>query len=94
MKHRLHDPDALRASRRRHRELAIWQRRYWEHQIRDEEDLRRHVDYIHFNPAKHGLVSQVADWPHSTFHRFVAEGIYPANWGGAVECAENGVFGE
>jgi putative transposase len=62
-------------------ERGIWQRRYWEHLIRDEDDLRRHVDYIHFNPVKHGLVTQVADWPHSTFHRHVVEGRLPSDWG-------------
>ena len=57
------------------RERGIWQRRYWEHAIRDDGDLERHVDYIHFNPVKHGYVSRVADWPHSTFHRYVAKGF-------------------
>jgi putative transposase len=51
------------------REKGIWQRRFWEHQIRDDVDLRRHVDYIHFNPVKHGLVQRVADWSYSSFHR-------------------------
>ncbi len=50
--------------------------------IRDEEDYRTHMDYIHYNPVKHGLVSRVNDWPYSTFHRYVAPGLYPANWGG------------
>ena len=64
------------------RERGIWQRRYWEHLIRDERDLRNHIDYIHFNPVKHGLVTQVADWPHSSFHRFVREGVLPVDWSG------------
>jgi putative transposase len=64
------------------REKGIWQRRYWEHQIRDELDLQRHMDYIHMNPVKHGLVMQVRDWPHSSFHRYVKEGKLPADWGG------------
>jgi putative transposase len=64
------------------REKGIWQRRYWEHQIRDELDLQRHVDYIHMNPVKHGLVTQVRDWPHSSFHRYVKEEKMPADWGG------------
>ena len=50
-------------------EAAIWQRRYWEHMIRDEEDLWRHLDTIHYNPVKHGLAQRVADWPWSSFHR-------------------------
>jgi putative transposase len=70
------------ASKIRKREKGIWQRRYWEHTIRDEVDLERHIDYIHFNPVKHGLVSRVADWPHSSFHRYVEQGILPADWGG------------
>jgi len=62
-------------------ERGIWQRRFWEHTIRDEEDLRRHLDYVHYNPVKHGLVSRAADWPHSTFHEYVAQGIYSLDWG-------------
>ena len=73
------------ASKLKHREATIWQRRFWEHCIRDENDLQRHVDYLHFNPVKHGLVSRVSDWPHSTFHRFVAEGKYPIDWAGSTD---------
>ncbi|MBQ5949611.1 transposase [Massilia sp. ST3] len=69
-------------SNQRRGESAIWQRRFWEHTIRDEADLERHVDYIHYNPVKHGLVDQVAAWPHSTFHRYVRNEIYPVDWGG------------
>jgi putative transposase len=65
-------------------ERGIWQRRYWERLIRDEADLRSHIDYIHFNPVKHGHVLQAMDWPYSTFHRYVAEGILPADWGVGV----------
>jgi putative transposase len=80
------------------RERGIWQRRYWEHAIRDDADLERqglerHVDYIHFNPVKHGHVSQVCDWPHSSFHRYVARGVLPLDWGGCVRDA-TGAFGE
>jgi putative transposase len=75
------------------REKGIWQRRYWEHVIRDDADLERHVDYIHFNPVKHRLVSRVRDWPHSSFHRFVARGILPIDWGGDVN-VPHGTFGE
>jgi putative transposase len=63
-------------------ELALWQRRFWEHTIRDESDFSRHVDYIHFNPVKHGLVRCVRDWPHSSFHRYVREGLLPDDWAG------------
>ncbi len=75
------------------REKGIWQRRYWEHVIRDENDLARHIDYIHFNPVKHGLVSRVCDWPHSSFHRYVASGMLAMDWGGDVS-AVTGSFGE
>jgi putative transposase len=66
-------------------ERGIWQRRYWEHLIRDERDYRAHMDYVHINPVKHGLVERVADWPYSTFHRMVADGIYPPGWAGGCE---------
>ncbi|WP_295437597.1 transposase [uncultured Thiodictyon sp.] len=61
-------------------ERALWQHRYWEHVIRDEEDFSRHVDYIHYNPVKHGYVDAVADWPYSSFLRFVDAGLYPRDW--------------
>jgi putative transposase len=63
-------------------EAALWQRRFWEHTIRNESDLERHVDYIHFNPVRHGLVQRVSDWPHSSFHRYVRLGVLPQDWGG------------
>jgi putative transposase len=69
------------ASKIAKREKGIWQRRYWEHAIRNDTDLERHVDYIHYNPVKHGLVTRVADWPHSSFHRFVERSMLPADWG-------------
>ncbi|MGH8523445.1 MAG: REP-associated tyrosine transposase, partial [Gammaproteobacteria bacterium] len=68
------------ASRHKRRELALWQRRFWEHQIRDAGDYARHVDYVHYNPVKHGLVAEVRDWPYSTFHRYVRLGLYPNDW--------------
>jgi putative transposase len=75
------------------RERGLWQRRYWEHAIRDELDLVRHADYIHFNPVKHGLVTRVRDWPYSSFHQCVARGELPEDWGGDMrELA--GSFGE
>ncbi len=61
-------------------ERGIWQRRYWEHLIHDDQDFERHADYIHWNPVKHGWVRRVEDWPHSSFHAYVGRGIYPANW--------------
>lgn len=79
-------------SKIRRREKGIWQRRYWEHQIRDEVDLQRHIDYIHYNPVKHGHAKQVCDWPFSSFHHYVALGHYPEDWGGKGR--GNGGFGE
>jgi putative transposase len=58
----------------------IWQSRFWEHTIRDETDLERHVDYIHFNPVKHGYTTRAADWPHSSFHRYVKRGTLTSDW--------------
>lgn len=69
------------ASRVRHRERGVWQRRYWEHACEDEQDLSRCADYLHWNPKKHGLVEAVKDWPWSSFHRFVKRGEYGADWG-------------
>ena len=66
-------------------ERGIWQRRYWEHTIRDQPDFARHFDYTHFNPVKHGLVDHPADWPYSTFRRCVASGMYPSDWAAAVD---------
>jgi putative transposase len=66
-------------------ERQIWQRRFWDHLIRDEHDFQRHLDYLHWNPVKHGYVKAVLDWPYSTFHRFVNQGVYPADWGGVNE---------
>jgi putative transposase len=75
------------------REKGIWQRRYWEHAIRNEADLERHVEYIHFNPVKHGYVSRVVDWPHSSFHRYVNQGLLEVDWGGDMKEIA-GSFGE
>jgi putative transposase len=75
----------LSASRKRHLERAVWQRRYWEHTCRDEENLKRCVDYIHGNPVKHGLVAMVSDYPWSSFHRFVLHGEYEQGWGGGTD---------
>jgi putative transposase len=61
-------------------ERGLWQRRFWGHIIRDEGDYERHVDYIHYNPVKHGHVSRVAEWPYSSFHRYVESGIYDLDW--------------
>jgi putative transposase len=63
-------------------EATLWHRRYWEHTICDQDDLNAHIDYVHINPLKHGLVSMVKDWPWSSFHRYVKAGVYPDDWGG------------
>jgi REP-associated tyrosine transposase len=84
---------ARSASKIAKREKGIWQRRYWEHAIRGDADLERHVNYIHYNPVKHGLVTRVVDWPHSSFHRYVAEGLLPKDWGGDAKNL-SGSFGE
>ena len=69
------------ASRRNKGEQGLWQRRFWEHQMRDENDLVRHIDYIHYNPVKHRLVNSPGAWPYSSFHRYVKQGDYDADWG-------------
>jgi putative transposase len=76
-------------SRARKHERGIWQRRFWEHVIRDDNDFEHHADYIHHNPVKHGLVGRVADWPFSSFHRFVRLGIYSDTWAGDGICDIN-----
>ncbi|MGP0172088.1 REP-associated tyrosine transposase [Pseudomonas sp. NCHU5208] len=63
-------------------EANIWQRRFWEHLIRDQQDYRNHLDYIHINPVKHGLVARVQDWPLSSFHHYVRQGLLPIDWAG------------
>ena len=85
--------EAVSASRVGKGERGIWQRRYWEHTIRDEGDFTRHIDYIHINPVKHGLVERVCDWQPSSFHRFVKLGIYPLDWAGDAS-NDGGDFGE
>ena len=89
------DLKQLSDSRQKRKESGIWQRRFWEHQIRDDLDFNRHMDYLHWNPVKHGYVQKVADWPFSSFHRLVAQRLYPPDWGvTAIEEAETINFGE
>ena len=64
------------------KERGVWQRRYWEHTIRNQADFNAHMDYIHFNPVKHGYVERVSDWQYSTFHRLARGGVYPIDWAG------------
>jgi len=76
------------SSRARRGERGVWQRRFWEHTCRDEDDVKRCVDYVHWNPRKHKLVRNVADWRHSSFHRFVSMGEYGVDWGGVDPCPD------
>jgi putative transposase len=73
-------------------ERGIWQRRFWEHAVRNDEDYQRHLDYCYINPVKHGLVRAVKDWPYSSFHRDVRAGLYPPDWGGIAD--ERMAYGE
>ncbi len=80
-----HCPGHLRRApnpaRKAKRQQAIWQHRFWEHCLRDETDFSRHVDYIHYNPVKHGYADAPVNWPYSSFHHYVRAGVYPADWG-------------
>jgi putative transposase len=78
---------------RRNGGYAVWQSRFWEHTVRDETDFARHVDYIHYNPVKHGLVTCAGDWRYSSFHQYVRQGLLPEDWGGDVNDG-GGNFGE
>jgi len=69
-------------SRAKRCERGIWQRRFWAHLVIDQDDFNRHMDYIHWNPVKHGHVNRVIDWPHSSFHGFLRSGVYPPDWCG------------
>jgi len=80
-------------ARHRNGETALWQRRFWEHTIRNESDFERHVEYIHFNPVKHGLVAGVRYWPYSSFHRYVQQGLLSEDWAGDFS-QDQGSFGE
>lgn len=80
-------------SRIQKREQGIWQRRFWEHQIRDDQDYMRHVDYIHYNPVKHGLAKSPMDWKYSSFHRYVKDGTYHPDWGAKEQIVFDGAIG-
>lgn len=90
---RIPKTEAICDSRKSKRERGIWQRRYWEHQIKDEADLEAHVAYVHMNPVKHGYVAKAIDWPHSSIHREIRAGNIHANWG-YVEKSDDGKWGE
>lgn len=84
--------EGVSPSRRGKRERGVWQRRFWEHLIRDDNDLRRHVDYVHINPVKHGHVERASDWPHSSIHRYIKAGWVTAEW--ASDPDGGGIGGE
>ena len=73
--------EQINKSRKRKGERGIWQRRYWEHLIRDENDFEKHVDYVHFNPVKHGYVKMAVDWPYSTIHEYIMKNLLDRHWG-------------
>jgi putative transposase len=77
---RLPKTERISASRQSKGERGIWQRRYWEHLIRNDDDFARHIEYIHYNPVKHGYVASAAEWPHSSIHRYIRDGMVPADW--------------
>jgi putative transposase len=85
--------ERISASRAGKGERGIWQRRYWEHTLRDQDDFARHLDYIHFNPVKHGHAARVRDWPHSSFRCWVRLGVYSEDWAGDAG-EERRTFGE
>ena len=80
-------------SRDRRGEYSLWQKRFWEHTIRDDGDFERCANYVHFNPVKHGLVLTPGEWPFSSLHRYVRAGVLPRDWGGRDNADDNG-FGE
>ncbi|MGH8501984.1 MAG: REP-associated tyrosine transposase [Gammaproteobacteria bacterium] len=80
-------------SRMKRRELGFWQRRFWEHQIRNDMDYAKHIDYVHYNPVKHGHVMRAVDWRYSTFPRYVRLGVYPSDWAGNGQ-EDEGSYGE
>lgn len=85
--------EKISLSRRKKRERGIWQRRFWEHLIRNEDDYERHINYIHYNPVKHGYVKIPADWRYSSIHRYIAKGILSPNWASEEDFFDSG-FGE
>ena len=80
-------------SRRKKKEQAVWQQRFWEHTIKNDRDFERHVEYIHYNPVKHGFVKKPSCWEFSSFHRYVKLGQYDLNWGAHENITFNGIIG-
>jgi len=86
--------ESISSSRRSKRERGLWQRRYWEHQIRDADDLQRHLDYIHYNPVKHGHVLRASDWPCSSIHRYIRQEMITADWAAGERIFAGADYGE
>lgn len=86
--------ERINSSRAKKGERGIWQRRYWEHLLRDDNDFARHIDYSHYNPVKHGYAIRPVDWPYSSIHRFIREGKITKDWGGETQFNEAQTFGE
>ena len=85
--------ESISISRQKKRERGIWQRRFWEHMIRDQSDYEHHINYIHYNPVKHGYVKNPSDWPYSSIHRFIRQGILSEGWASDASLMQSG-FGE
>ena len=81
--------ERISSSRLRKNERGIWQRRYWEHLIRDEQDFHNHIHYIHYNPVKHGHVKAAKEWPHSSFRQWVKQGYYNVDWCAPLHISES-----
>jgi len=81
--------ERVNASKAKKRERGIWQRRYWEHMIRDEADYQAHINYIHYNPVKHGYVEKASQWPHSSIHRYIRNGDATEDWAHQEKNVEN-----
>jgi len=90
----LYREDLMNESKSRRNESTIWQRRFWEHLIRDDQDMKNHMDYIHYNPVKHNIVDCVKKWPYSTFHRYCNNGIYSEDWGSGYIVDNQSEYGE
>jgi len=86
--------ERINPSRKLKGERGIWQRRYWEHLIRDNQDFENHVNYIHFNPVKHGYVKRTIEWPYSSFHNYLSKGMLNKDWGNCDDFSVENLFGE
>jgi putative transposase len=86
--------EQINASKQRKGERGIWQRRYWEHCIRDDRDYEQHINYIHYNPVKHNYVHRAVDWPYSSVHRYIRDGLLPRSWGASEGFNDTQCFGE